>query len=195
MAIDDRSPTCAVEDHPHCLHMYGSVEVGEGEVGLCSCDCHQSCPLARRRAIDFWEWRSACTCPGSENLRGVQDQPGSVLEVMARRLESFRRMAGDEDARREMGKQALVHLYEAAAAQAAEQPIDPHTSAEDLRFRKESMVYLLANMESDATAARMLGLSEAEVAAMRKSARESQARTFRWLIDSTRKRRQWWRRE
>lgn len=114
---------------------------------------------------------------------------------MARKLESVRQMAGDEDARREWAKQALVHGYEAAAAQAAEQPIDADTPAEDLRFRMESVVDLLARMESDATAARMLGLSEAEVAAMRKSARESQDRTFHWLIDSTRKKRKRPRRE
>lgn len=192
MPHDDRSPTCALGKHHDCVHMNVSVGVGEGEIGLCSCDCHRSCPLAGRRAVGFLEWRSVCTCPGAENMRRVQDQAGSDPEVMARKLESFRRdLAGGQDARREMAKRALAKGYEAAAAQAAGQPVDPDTAMENPQLAMRLIVNMLANMDSEATSARMLGLSDVELAAMRESMRESRAGTIRSFIDSMRKKRKW----
>ena len=166
--------------------------MGEGDVALCSCDCHQPCPLAGRTAAGFWEWWPACACPGAENMRGAMDRSGADPAVLARKLESFRReMAGDEDARRESAKRALVRGYESAAAQAAGQPVDPDIAMEDPRFAMQLIVNMLARLESDAAVAGRLGLSEAEVAALRESHMEFQAVIARRLIASRPRKRRW----
>lgn len=188
MVNADRSPTCSLGEHRVCVHvdMHTSTEVREGEVALCSCDCHQPCPVGGRKAVGFLEWRSACTCPGAESMQRVQGPE------VARRLESFRReMAGDEDARAERGKQALVRGYEAAAAQAAGQPVDPDDAMENPRLAMQLIVDTLARVESEGAAARRLGLSEARVAAMRESAMEFRVGIIRGFIRSRRKKRKW----
>src|SRR5258708_1799460 len=140
--------------------MYTSTGVREGEITLCSCDCHQPCPVGGRKAVGFLEWRSACTCPGAESMRRVKGP-----EALARRLESFRReMAGDEDARAERGKQAMVKGYEAAAAQAAGQPVDPDDAMESPQLAIQLIADTLAGVESEAAAARRLGPREAREA-------------------------------
>ena len=188
----DCSPTCDLGEHRDCLHMYGSGEVGEGEVALCSCDCHQSCAMAGQRAVGFWEWRSACTCPAVKNMRRVQDRAGSDPAVMARKLESFRQeLASGEDARKQIGKRALVKGYEVAAAQAAGQPVDPDTAMENPQLTMRLIVDALARIESGETAGRLLGLSDAEVAAMRESAMEFRVGTAFRFLDSARKNRKW----
>jgi hypothetical protein len=113
--------------------------------------------------------------------------------VLAQKLESFRReAAGDEDARAEGAKRALVKGYKAAAAQATGQPTDPDTAMEDPQLAMQLIVNTLARLESDAEAARRLGLSEAEMAVMRESMMEFRAGIIRRLIDSRPKKRRWW---
>jgi hypothetical protein len=190
VARADHSPTCAFGRHHDCVHMYASTEAREGQVALCSCDCHEACRVGGRTAASFLVWRSACTCPGAEDMRRAQDQAGVDPEVLERQFESFHReLAGDEDARSERGKRALVKGYEAAAAQAAGQPVDPDDAMENPQVAMQLIVDTLANIESETAAARRLGLREAQVAEMRKSAMEFRAGIIRGFIDSRRKNR------
>lgn len=187
MVEADRSETCSLGEHRVCVHVYvhasGGVRVGE--VSLCSCYCHQPCPVGGQEAVGFVEWRSACTCPGAEAMRRIDP------EVLARRLESVRRdMAGEEDdARAERAKQALAKGYEAAAAQAAGQPVDPDDAMENPQVVMQLIADTLAGVESEAAAARRLGLSEARVAELRESAMEFHVGMIRGFNDSRRKRR------
>jgi hypothetical protein len=189
---DGRSPTCSLDEHHDCVHMYASTEAREGQVALCSCDCHESCPVGGREVASFLVWRSACTCPGAEDMRRAQDQAGADPEELERQFESFRReLAGDEDARAERGKRALAKGYEAAAAQAAGQPVDPDDAMENPELAMQLIADTLANVESEAATARRLGLSEAQVTEMRESAMEFRARIIRGLIGSKQKKRKW----
>ncbi len=79
--------------------------------------------------------------------------------------------------------------YEAAAAQAAGQPVDPDDAMENPRLAMQLIADMLARIESGAAAARRLGLSEAQVAEMRKSAMEFRAGIIRGFIDSRRNKR------
>lgn len=111
-------------------------------------------------------------------------------EALARWLESVRRdMALDEDARAERAKQALVKFYEAAAAQAAGQPADPDDAIENPQGAMQLIAYMLAGVESEAAAARRLGLSEARVAELRESEMESRFGMICGFNVSRRKRR------
>jgi hypothetical protein len=189
----DCSLACSLGEHHDCVHnMYASTGAREGQVALCSCDCHESCPVGGRDAASFLEWRFACTCPGTEGMRRAQDQAGADPEVLARQFESYRRELAGADTRSEMGKRALVKGYEAAAAQAAGQPVDPDDAMENPQRAMQLIADTLASIESEAAAARRLGVSEAQVAELRESAREFRAGIIRGLIGSRRKRHKWW---
>jgi hypothetical protein len=126
-------------------------------------------------------------------MRRAQDQAGADPEVLEREFEAFHRelseLAGDEDARAEKGKRALVKGYEAAAAQAAGQPVDPDDAMENPQLAMQLIADTLTSIESEAAAARRLGLSEAQVAELRESAMEFRAGIIRGLIGSRRKKR------
>jgi hypothetical protein len=125
-------------------------------------------------------------------MRRVQDQAGADPEVLERQFESLHReLAGDEDARAERGKRALVKGYEAAAAQAAGQPVDPDDAMENPQLAMQLIASTLANIESEAAAAHRLGLSEAQVTEMQESAMEFRAGIIRGLTGSRRKKRRW----
>jgi len=38
---------------------------------LCSCECHDLCPVSGRREVAEEEWFSGCTCPGGDLTRTI----------------------------------------------------------------------------------------------------------------------------
>lgn len=66
----------------------------------------------------------------------------------------------------------LVQAYEAAAAQAVERPLPNLEALDNPRLAMNFIVDSLARSESEAEAARLLGLPDAEVAAARNAADE-----------------------
>jgi hypothetical protein len=122
--------------------------------------------------VGYVELRLSCTCPGAEEVRRNQDQARIDPSEIAQRLEVFRqRSMGDEAARKERVKGDLVKAYEAAATQAVGRPIDPDIALESPRDAMNIIIDMLANMDSDAEAARLLGLMDAQVAAARNAAK------------------------
>jgi hypothetical protein len=75
----------------------------------------------------------------------------------------------DDAARKEGSKRRLVQGYR-AAAQAAGEPSDFHTSLESPQEAMNFMIDVLATLGSDAEAARLLGLTDDQVAAARNAA-------------------------
>ena len=166
--------TALREGPPHvgCDHIAGVIGAPEGEVTLCACECHQTCPQAGNRTRGYLDLRSSCTCPGAEKWRRIQDAGGIDPAVIARHLERARRESPgnepDEAVRKEMIKAKFVTAYRAAAAQAAGQPPDPDTGpffSVSPQEAENLYIHFLAGMESGADVARRLGLTEAEVAA------------------------------
>jgi hypothetical protein len=74
---------------------------------------------------------------------------------------------GDEAARRETAKRHIVRAYEAAAAQAAGQPLDGHDLVENPRKAMTFFINALAGLASEEEVGRLLGLTEDEVSAAR----------------------------
>jgi hypothetical protein len=67
------SPACAHGTHDECPHRRGfAAEFNPGPlrfgVGLCICDCHDSCPVASsnpQAIVSRRTWRESCSCPGA----------------------------------------------------------------------------------------------------------------------------------
>jgi hypothetical protein len=86
-----RTLACARGLDAECPHMLGfgggfnprrlRYEAG---IGLCTCDCHASCPvsgemrqtISGRITIPARTWLESCTCPGAEAARTSLDQAG-----------------------------------------------------------------------------------------------------------------------
>lgn len=105
----------------------------------------------------------SCTCPGYLRMRRAQERSGLDPAQVARLMEAERQRHADP----EWAKRHFVEVYEAAAAQAAGAlPTDiffgERTSPQEVM---ELMLVRLAGRYSDAEAARLLGLTEAQVAA------------------------------
>lgn len=119
-----RTVACVREMHAQCPHMVGGGggfdldrlrhEFG---VGLCSCDCHASCPVSGEKRLAAWlpivparTWLKSCTCPGAEAERARWEEagfePADLAEVQAQHAQRSRaRRAAFEAARaRSAGK-------------------------------------------------------------------------------------------
>lgn len=105
------------------------------------------------------EWRHACTCPGADQLWRNQEQLGLSPADVARRMEELRRGRAPHE--------GLMQGYRVAAAQADGRPLPGQPAMEDPRRAMNLFVYLLAQTESDEEAARLLGLTDAQVTAAR----------------------------
>jgi hypothetical protein len=156
-------PECLLGTHDDCAHAYTIREAPDGEHGLCQCECHASCPLAGTSPVSDADWRSSCTCPGAATIWRNQELAGIDPAEIARRMKGRRRPTRTE---------SLVRAYKAAAAQAAGRRPSDHEPLGDPRLAMNFLVDLLAGWESDAEAARLLGLTDAEVAAARNAADE-----------------------
>jgi hypothetical protein len=115
-----------------------------------------------------------CTCPAHLEIRRNQEQAGIDPAEVVRLTEARRqrRAALSEEEREEELKGVLVQGYHSATAQASGQrPPDGMTSGEPPfevmppQMARESLVCLLARKYSAAEAARLLGLTEAQVEA------------------------------
>lgn len=108
----------------------------------------------------------SCTCPGHMAVRRNQERAGIDPAKVVRLMESLRHP--------DAAKKHLVEVYENAAAQAAgQQPPHRQVSFEGPpREMMEHIVCWLAGRYSDAEAARLLGLTDAEVAAAVAAARK-----------------------
>ncbi|MGE5288757.1 MAG: hypothetical protein ACM3ML_16480 [Micromonosporaceae bacterium] len=94
----------AHQDCPHASGVAGGFNPRrlrlEFGVGLCTCECHRSCPVAgRRRAVAFRTWRQSCTCPGAERERIRLDEAGIDYPGFREQWEQHRR---DSQAAREV---------------------------------------------------------------------------------------------
>ena len=165
---------CQRGAHDECGHMEGFVGAAEGEVTLCLCTCHEPCPLARQRSTGHLHFMLTCTCPAHLEIRRNQERagidPAEVVRLMEARRQ--RRAALSEEEREEELKRALVQGYHSVAAQeSGQQPPDGMTPGEPPfevmppQMARESMVRFLAQKYSAAEAARLLGLTEAQVEA------------------------------
>jgi hypothetical protein len=157
--------------HDDCNHVGAIIGAPEGEVMLCACECHKSCPQAGSRSMGYLDLRSSCTCPGADAWRRKQDEAGIDPALIARSLEDARRGSinnePDEAVRKERLRAMFAQMYREAAAQAVGQPVDPDTGpffSVTPQEAKNLFILKLASLESDADIARRLGLTEAQVA-------------------------------
>jgi hypothetical protein len=79
-----RSRACANETHETCGHVTAAIPGARRRsattILLCRCSCHRACPLARRKeAVAVTAWRQRCSCPGAEQARHGQGDPGESL--------------------------------------------------------------------------------------------------------------------
>jgi hypothetical protein len=155
-----RTLECQLAAHDDCGHALGFIGAAEGEITLCSCACHEPCPFGRQGSANLLEFLRTCTCPATMRMRPIQEQAGIDLAQVAQLMEARRHMT-EQDKNRE-----LVRVYETAAALAAGQP-PPHPISFDgpPEEMTATMVYILARRYSEAEAARLLGLSVAQVTA------------------------------
>lgn len=68
---DPVAPPCYKDEHTSCPHwagMYGQT-LRQLEVVLCSCACHQSCPMFGVQPLKLEELDARCTCPGAASDR------------------------------------------------------------------------------------------------------------------------------
>ena len=105
------------------------------------------------------EWRGSCSCAGAEKLWRNQEQLGLSPSDVARLTEQARRRTAPAD--------GLVQGYRVAAAQAGGRPLPGQPAMEDPRRAMSFFVDFVARRESDEEAARLLGLTGAQVTAAR----------------------------
>ena len=176
----ERSHSCMLENHRECGHVQGVFGAPEGEVMLCLCACHRSCPVGQKRSGRYVEVQAACTCPGTEEIRrnleraGIQPDPSRVAQLLEASRQEW---SGDEAARKETAKRHIVQAYEAAAAQAAGQPLENHEFVGGSPEAMNIFIDMLANLDSEEEAARLLGLTSDQVTAARDAAHEFRLRT------------------
>ena len=97
VAAPGRSRACADDAHRVCGHVsFASPPVpehrAESTIALCRCSCHRACPLARRReAVPVTVWQRRCACPGAEDARTKQGDPGESLPGFEEFRETFQR--------------------------------------------------------------------------------------------------------
>lgn len=119
MESGHRTRECVGDDHAECPHMMYPLGGGlnprrlrlEIGAGLCTCDCHASCPVTSDRlTVKFGVWQELCTCPGAdaERVRQEQDgtQPPDFAELWAtsRQQRQVRRAAFDATKANAAGK-------------------------------------------------------------------------------------------
>ena len=51
-----------------------SMGFGQPKALLCTCTCHESCPVAGHREVPNQDWLDGCTCPGSQRLRDIENR-------------------------------------------------------------------------------------------------------------------------
>jgi hypothetical protein len=164
----DQTSDCMLGNHRDCCHFFGSFDAPEGEATVCSCACHSSCAVAKKKSGIEAELLAACTCPGGERLRrNLELLPEPVRARIEQLREASRQeLAGGEAARKEATKRRLVRAYETAAAQVAGQPLE-NAFVPNPREAMKFFVEMLAQVGSEEEAARLLGLTADEVTAVR----------------------------
>jgi hypothetical protein len=104
-----RTPSCAAGKHGDCPHEFGfgaglnpfrrRLEAG---VGVCSCECHASCPVTPadgRMTVTGPAWRESCSCPGAESERIRLNEAGiDFPDLGAMWAESRRRRQSRQEA-------------------------------------------------------------------------------------------------
>src|SRR3954454_9968394 len=88
MAHDEPQLSFSCErEHAACGHKFGVAvnlfRPSKVYALLCSCNCHDSCPLGCRTKVPEQLWADACTCPGSTAWREVDGAARAELERQA----------------------------------------------------------------------------------------------------------------
>jgi hypothetical protein len=73
------SADCMDLAHEECGHWaaLGTRLIGKKRgpgVWLCRCDCHIACPLAHDEFATDDDWKALCTCPGTDELKSIQQR-------------------------------------------------------------------------------------------------------------------------
>jgi hypothetical protein len=102
MRRDQQTDACRSGQHAECAHrsgMGGGLNPRrlrfEAGAGLCTCICHQSCPVAdeTRLTVPFRTWRERCTCPGADADRQRLDDAGIDFPDLDELMEERRRQS------------------------------------------------------------------------------------------------------
>lgn len=154
---------CFRRAHDECRHHLRFTGAPDVRVDLCACrGCHVSCPV--QGSPTYLEFAQSCACPGHVQARRRTEQSGLDLARADQAIAAaLPRLFAEPEPERH--KKSLVKLYQAAAAQAAGQP-SPHEDVEFDGAPRQAMdfaVGFLAARFSLAEAARLLGLTEAQV--------------------------------
>src|SRR4051812_14201625 len=97
MARDEPELSCSCEngEHADCGHKFGVAvnlfRPSKAHALLCSCSCHDSCPIGGRTKVPEQLWADACTCPGSTARREGDAAARSELEAHAARHDELMR--------------------------------------------------------------------------------------------------------
>jgi hypothetical protein len=92
--VQTRSGHCLGQGHASCPHFAGLHGMpplwrpwqwrrAKLTYGVCDCDCHAACPLARRVTVSQQEWREGCTCPGAIPVREAQERADELKHDLA----------------------------------------------------------------------------------------------------------------
>jgi hypothetical protein len=158
-----RTLDCERGAHHDCGHMLGFVGAAEGRITLCSCPCHESCP--QQGSPGLMDFMLSCTCPGTVQIRRNQEQARIDPAQVVRLMEASRQRQADPDE----VKREFAEIYEAAAAQQAGQTSSHYVTFEGSpQEMMEFIFFYLATRYSVTEAARLLGLTETQVAEARK---------------------------
>jgi len=170
-----RTLECDQEAHDDCGHALGIFGAAEGQVTLCSCPCHEPCPLGQQQSAGHPDFMLTCTCPANMTIRRNQERAGLTPAEAVRLIQEHRQRRTplsdlSDEQRQELSKRGLVRTHQAAAAQAAGQPpSDDVTFSLPPQEMMDFVVLQLALRYSDAEAARLLGLTDAQVTVAKKA--------------------------
>jgi len=97
---DCQTTACRGARHLECAHFYTfglglnprRLRIEQG-ASLCTCACHESCPVVdeTRLAVPFRDWRDRCTCAGADAARRRFDDAGIEFPDMREQIEDRRR--------------------------------------------------------------------------------------------------------
>jgi hypothetical protein len=110
---------CQYGSHETCSHKFGAGMSLTGRnrqpmALLCTCSCHDSCPLGGQRKVPNQEWLDGCTCPGSQRMRDIEQRVDQETEARkARDAEVLRDVQVGRGRSAEEIQQEILVAYQA----------------------------------------------------------------------------------
>src|SRR5580704_977165 len=102
---------CDRGDHGNCAHVTGGstirfIGANRGARShLCSCSCHDACPVSGHSEVPGREWMDRCTCPGASSWKERRRQRDDATDA---RKALAKEAVGEVEAQNPRGRENIA---------------------------------------------------------------------------------------